>query len=199
VSAATSRPDPDELIAWRGVVIDRRTAALLCVVEQELGYTLSIIKAHEMGGAGSVSSTTHNGLGVVDLAPYDAKNKLRALKKFMGAYHRTPSQGPWSEHIHACSFVTRGMDPLAVAQLVDFDKLLDGLAGHRPDPDPWRHPDAQKFNYDAYWHDLLLEQRVTGLKARLKKVAEHMSMLRAKRRMLKAQIAAARDKQTYLH
>jgi hypothetical protein len=196
-----TKPDPHELIAWRGVTIDRCTAAAIVVCEQELGYELTLIKAHDAGAPGSVSSTTHNGLGVVDFAPYDWQNKLRALKKFMAANHRVPAQGPWSEHIHACSFCTIGMDPLAVAQIRDYNHKppLDGLAGHRPDPDPWRHPAQQVFDFDAYWTDTLLQQRITTIRGRLKKVADRISALRARRRNLRAQLKAAKSGLTYLH
>lgn len=194
------KPDANELIPWRGVVIDRRTAALICVVERELGYELSIVKAHEEGGS-NVSSTTHTGLGVVDLPPYDWQNKLKALKKYAAAHYRTSDQGPWSPHIHFCSLHTGGMDPLARSQVASYlaTPPRDGLAGNALDPRPWRHPEQQVFNFDAYWHDQLLDQRITGLRARLKKTAERISALRTRRKTLKAQIAAAKDQKTYLH
>ncbi len=194
-----SKPDPNELIAWRGVIIDRRTAALIVVVEQELGYELTLIKAHDAGSPGSVSSTTHNGLGVVDLAPYDYANKVRALKKFAATYYRTSAQGPWSPHIHFASFCTIGMDPLAVAQVADYKAGRNGLSGHAADPYPWRHPAEQVFNFDAYWTDQMLEKRIAGIKARLKKVADRISALRARRETLRAQLKAAKSGLTYLH
>jgi hypothetical protein len=75
----------------------------------------------------------------------------------------------------------------------------NGLSGHALDPDPWRHPDEDVFDFYAYWHDGLLEQRIKGLRAKLKRIRERMSALRARRKNLKAQIAAAREKQEYLH
>ena len=191
-------PDPNELIAWRGVVICRRDAAMIVVCERRLGYELSIIKAYEPGGS-TVSSTTHTGLGVLDLAPYDAKNKQRVLKEFSAAYFRRTWQGPWSEHIHLCSFHLQGMDPQARAQLVDYHRLLDGLAGHNDDPDPWRHPDEKPFIYYKYLTDEELNRKITTLKGRLKKIADRISALRAKRKTLRAQIKAAKDGITYLH
>lgn len=193
--------DPHELIAWRGVVIDRCTAGAIVVAEQKLGYELTIIKAHEQGSPGSVSSTTHNGLGAIDLAPYDWERKMRVLKEFFAIYHRTPDQGPWSEHLHGCSFCTVGMDPLAVAQIRDYNMKppRNGLAGHALDPNPWRHPDAEPFDYHAYLTDEMLNRRITTLKGRLKKVVDRISALRAKRETLRAQIQAAKDGITYLH
>jgi hypothetical protein len=193
-----NKHDPDELIAWRGVVISRRDAAMVVVCEQELGYELSIIKAYEAGES-AVSASTHTGLGVLDLAPYDAQRKLKVLKKYSAAYYRRTWQGPWSEHIHLCSFNQVGMDPLARAQIGDYQRGLDGLAGHNPDPDPWRHPDAQPFIYYKYLTDEELNRKITTLKGRLKKVADRISALRAKRKTLRAQIKAAKDGRTYLH
>lgn len=196
----TVRPDPNELIAWRGVVIDRRTAAAIVVCERSLGYQLTLIKAHAPGES-AVSASTHTGLGVVDFAPYDWENKLRVLKEFFAAYFRTEADGPWSPHIHAASFCIIGMDPLAVAQIRDYDMRppRNGLSNHALDRNPWRHPDEEPFDFYAYWYDGILEQRIRGLRARLKTIRERMSALRARRQNIKAQIAAARDKQTYLH
>lgn len=196
-------PDPGDLIPFRGAIVDRRTAAALTVAERKLGYELSVVKGHDVASADSVSSTTHNGRGVVDLAPFDWQRKLRVLKEVgFAIWHRLPSEGPWSEHEHGALIgVGHGLDPSAQRQVDSFKAGRNGLANDAPDRNPWRpSPAPQPFSYAAWWReqqdesrDDILKARVKGWKATRKKLADRISAMRARRRRLGKRIEAARS------
>lgn len=196
----TTQPDPHEYIRWRGVTIDRRTAAALAVAEQRLGYELTVIKAHNVAGAGSVSATTHNGTGVCDLAPYDAVRKRNVLEDIgFAVYRRYPDEGPWAQHLHVIlRGPGHGLDPAAQRQVDSWLAGRNGLVSNRPDRDQYRpSPMPRPFNYAAWWNDGLLDQKISGLRARRKRLAERISALRARRKTLGAEMAAAKKKKRY--
>lgn len=184
-----THPDPHEYIQWRGVTIDRRTAAALSVVEERLGYQLTLVKAHDPRDS-AVSSNTHKGTGVVDLAPADADNKMRELKKIgFAPYHRIPADG-FPEHLH---IILRGqghgLDPEAQRQVNDWMMTppRNGLANHGLDRDPGRpNPLPEEFSYAAWWRDGILDKKITGVNARIKTWREKIAAAKTRRAMLKS-------------
>lgn len=188
----TEMPDPQEFIHSRGVVMDRRLDAAFSEVEKDLGYELTVIKAHDVAAPGTVSSTTHNGTGVADLSAFDAKHKMPALKRRgFAPYHRTKADG-FPEHLHVIlRGKGHGLDPLAQAQVDDWMATppKNGLANHGPDRDPWRpSPLPEPFSYAAWWHAGQRRLERIKLRNRIKRVNEHISALRARRAMLKAKL-----------
>lgn len=82
------------------------------------------------------SGTTHTACSVEDLTAYNWRNRVIVLD-LLGkvAFHRTPSQGDWPEHLHD---ITNGMGCVpssAKGQITAAKAGKDGLVGNRPDPD----------------------------------------------------------------
>lgn len=196
----TTMPDPHEFIQARGCTMDRRLDAAFHVAEAMLGYELTVIKAHDPG-ASALSANTHKGTGVADLSAFDAPNKMRVLKRVgFAPYWRTPADG-FVEHLHV---VLRGeghgLDPQAQRQVDDWMATppRNGLANHGPDRNPWRpKPLPEPFHYAAWWADGQRRLKIKTLQGRIKRVNEHISALRTKRKMLKAQVATNRSKIHY--
>jgi hypothetical protein len=151
-------PDPFERCTYNGARMDQKTKTYAQCLEKDLGYSLTILQGCYNAGGVSASAGTHDGGGVLDLAPYDWERKQRAARNRGGFYwHRPTLPGVWSEHIHGGIRNHGKLSPAAARQQDDFDHYptgkRDGLAGHRPDPDQFpAHPRA--FDYAAAWHEL---------------------------------------------
>ncbi len=173
-------PDPLERITFRGKTMDRKTAAALAVAERRLGYELTVTQgAYNAGGVGA-SAGTHDRGGVIDLAKFDADNKVKVLRDLgFAAWRRLPSQGPWPEHIHAVMVGHQDLAPAAAEQVIDYKAGLNGLATKAPDSNTYR-PDVEPFNFAKAWRDDLLRQRISGIQARRKKLLDQISGLRQK-------------------
>lgn len=116
------------------VVVNRRTRAMLSAAEDKLGYPLTIVQGSYHKGT-SQSAGTHDGGGVVDLLAYQADRKVRALRAVgFAAWHRTPDQGDWPEHVHAVALGDQEMSDAAREQVTDYRNGRNGLASHAPDP-----------------------------------------------------------------
>lgn len=129
---------------YDGKVVDELTKAALDEVARRLGYSLTILQGSYNPGGVRASGGTHDGGGVVDLAPYDWKNKVHALRAVgFAAWHRPElwrnGVRIWGEHIHAVLIGNEKLSPAAKAQVADYYRHEDGLAGHAPD-NTW-HPD----------------------------------------------------------
>jgi hypothetical protein len=85
------------------------------------------------------SAGTHTGSGVFDLMPsVETQKNYGILQKaarmcMTAAWHRTPSQGPWGDHVHCVVIGDSHAASLARAQVVDYYAHRSGLAGHVAD------------------------------------------------------------------
>lgn len=173
-------PDPLDRVTFRGKTMDRKTAAALAVLEQRLGYELTVVQGCYNAGAVEQSAGTHDRGGAVDLAPYDGVRKMRKAREIgFDAWVRLPSEGPWSEHVHMVLHGHQDLAPAAYRQTIAYDNGLNGLASNLPDRYPYR-PARDDFSFAAYWRDDLLRQRIKGLSARIKSLREKRSAARAK-------------------
>jgi hypothetical protein len=139
-------PRPYEKTTIRGGhTLDELTNYALYAVEYELGYTrgsLTVVQGSYNAGGVAQSAGTHDGGGAVDLIPTNWEKKVKALRKVgFAAWHRTPDQGPWAEHIHCILIGDAKMSMSAFSQVIQYKAKppTDGLAFHRRDP-TW-HPD----------------------------------------------------------
>lgn len=175
-----TRPDPLAKVTFRGKTMDRKTATALAIAERRLGYELTAVQgAYNPGGVGA-SAGTHDRGGVVDLAPYDHARKVKTLRDLgFAAWYRPAIKGLWGAHIHAVMIGHQDLAPLAAAQVIDYKAGRDGLRGGKPDPNRYR-PNVEPFNFAHAWRDDLLRQRIKGLNARRKALAEKASALRAR-------------------
>jgi hypothetical protein len=134
----------------QGHTLNNRTVAMLTDVESRLGYDLTVLQGSYNAGGVSQSAGTHDGGGAVDLAPYDWKNKVAALRRVgFAAWHREAIPGTWGEHIHAIAYGDRDLSPAAAAQIADYQNHLDGLAGNNYDTQT-PHPKLSDFDYQAF-------------------------------------------------
>lgn len=156
--------DPFQYIPWRGAVVDRKTVELLKIAERRLGYEVDVIKGHSVSGVGGVSATTHNKGGVCDLQPADHVRKVKVLRDLgCAAWFRTATSD-WDEHIHFVVCRHGNLDPMAARQVVDYDKGLNGLAGHAKDPNTY-HPDVPDFSYLKALEDTKLRAKINRAQA----------------------------------
>lgn len=138
------RPRPYDKTTHGGKVVDWMTKAALLKAERRLGYALDLAQGSYQADDGpandvAASSSTHDGGGVVDLLPYQAFRKVRALRACgFWAWHRTElwrnGVRVWGEHVHAVQATNRKLDPLAFQQVIQGRAGLDGLADRGPDP-----------------------------------------------------------------
>lgn len=173
-------PNPLDRVTFRGKTMDRKTAAALAIAEQRLGFELTVVQgAYNPGGVGA-SAGTHDRGGVIDLAPFDWKRKVKVLRGLgFAAWHRPAIPGLWGEHVHAVMIGHQDLAPSAARQVASFKAGRDGLKSNRIDPDSY-HPNVEPFSFAAAWRDDLLRQRVTGLTARIKALREKRSAARTK-------------------
>ena len=88
--------------------------------------------AASFGPAGS----THAGSGAMDVWPSngDWRRAVDVIRSLGGiAWHRTPDQGPWVEHIHSITPGIPGLSESAQAQVGNFNAGLNGLVSNGPD------------------------------------------------------------------
>jgi hypothetical protein len=151
----------------QGHTLNNRTVAMLTEVESRLGYDLTVLQGSYNAGGVSQSAGTHDGGGAVDLAPYDWKDKVAALRRVgFAAWHRPAIPGTWGEHIHAIAYGDRDLSPAAAAQIADYQNHLDGLAGSNYDTQT-PHPKLSDFDYQAFRQS----QRQSELRAQRRRAA----------------------------
>jgi len=186
--------DPYALTTHDGKTVDEITHQALLECERRLGYELTVVQGcyQARDGKGNdvaASAGTHDGGGVVDLAPFDWRRKVRVLREVgFAAWHRTPDQGPWGEHIHAVLIGNAKLAPSAARQVDDYlaHPPLNGLAGHSPDP-TWHPSPPVVFTWPPRF------TRGGGIDALIKQTRERLAAVPAnsfRARMLKASLAS---------
>ena len=170
-----STPDPYARCTYHGKTMDERTKAAIQVAERRLGYELTIVQGCYHAGV-SASAGTHDGGGVVDLAPYDYRRKVRVMRDLGWAiWHRPTIPGVWGEHIHGVLIGHKTMSASAAAQVVEYRAGGDGLAGSAKDPDPYRPSPIPVFDYAAAMRDVRIRERIKGLRARIRAARDRIS------------------------
>lgn len=165
---------------YDGKVVDQLTKAALYEVAHRLGYDLTILQGSYNAGGVSASAGTHDGGGVVDLAPYDWQQKVHTLRAVgFAAWHRPALPGVWGEHIHAVLIGNEKLSPAAREQVQQYYNHQDGLAGHGP---------------DKTWHPNPIPVfKMPPPPTRGTKVDEALKLLRAAKEGPKARAAAIRQ------
>ena len=131
-----------------GKTVNERTKAMLKEAERKSGENLALTQGSYHPGNGN-SAGTHDGGGVVDISirgVSDVNGAVKALRQVgFAAWHRTPAQG-FDHHIHAVAVSDTDMSPEAQAQVGDYYKGLNGLAGHGKDDGP----KVKKVTWEQY-------------------------------------------------
>lgn len=146
-------PPPYERTEFRGRPLDYATAAACVAAEQLLGYRLTIVQG--IGGA-SASAGTHLEGRAVDLAPYDAADKEKALRRCgFAAWQRDALPGVWGEHVHGVLIFEdrsnqRGLAPSGFRQIASYDRGRDGLKDDGDDPHNFRPSPPVTFTRSDY-------------------------------------------------
>jgi hypothetical protein len=139
--------DAWDRVTFRGVTLEKRTAAFILDVEADLGHKLTLIQGSYNPGVGA-SGGTHDKGGVFDCWDVFGSEPLhiqRILRKHGGfGWFRPTLPGVWNQHIHCGVLGEIDMAPTLAAQVPDYRNYLDGLASHAPDP-TW-HPFARGNN-----------------------------------------------------
>lgn len=129
-------PLPYDRTTYDGDVVDWITRVALERVAGRLGYDLTIVQGSYHPGV-STSAGTHDGGGVVDLAPADHAAKVRELRRIgFAAWFRPEIPGLWGPHIHAVLIGNRKLSTSARAQVSEYLAGFDGLAGNGRDTGP---------------------------------------------------------------
>ena len=125
-----------------GKTLNKRTANMLHRAEQRLGEDLYVVQGSYNAGGVSASAGTHDGGGALDVSPTDHPDKVVKQLREVGfaAWHRTPDQGPWNEHIHAIAIGDREMSSGAHNQVTAYYNGRNGLANNLPDDGPRLSP-----------------------------------------------------------
>lgn len=121
---------PGSVHPFRGERLNERTIAMLLSAERILGATFNIMQGSYSTRV-AASGSTHAGGGVMDTdGPRGWDLAVRALRAAgFAAWHRTPAQGPWGHHIHSVAKGDPTESTAAKAQVRDFLRGGDGLAG----------------------------------------------------------------------
>lgn len=126
-------------VVFRGFSFDERTVEMIKWAEKTAGFKFRITQGSYSTGV-AASAGTHDGGGVVDFSVRLMTEKRRAkmvkaLKDAgFAAWYRKIEQGFDSNHVHAVAIGCTDLALLAKKQVTDYDKGLDGLKGHQPDP-----------------------------------------------------------------
>lgn len=133
-------PRPYQLTTYDGRRVDWLTRAALEDVAHVLGYSDGKLTLHQgsyNAGRVSASAGTHDGGGVIDLAPYDHARKVRELRRHgFAAWFRPAIPGLWGAHIHAVQIGNRKLAPSAARQVEAYLAGRNGLASNGPDDGP---------------------------------------------------------------
>lgn len=123
-----------------GNLVDELTHQALLAAEEKLGYELTIVQGSYNKGV-AASAGTHDGGGVVDLAPWDQANKVRVLREVgFAAWYRPAVPDLWGPHIHAVLIGNNLLSPAAARQVDAYYAGRDGLKSNLPDPTPRPDP-----------------------------------------------------------
>lgn len=126
-------------VVFRGYTFDQRTVDMIKYAEKLAGFKFRITQGSYSNDV-AASAGTHSGGGAVDFSVRFMTEKRRgkmgkALKDTgFAAWYRKVDQGFDSNHVHAIAIGCPDLAPLAKKQVLDYDKGLDGLKGHQPDP-----------------------------------------------------------------
>lgn len=123
-----------------GKVVNIRTAEMIKRAEARLGYDLRIVQGSYNAGVIAASAGTHDGGGAVDFSTSNIPNIKEAVRQLrlsgFAAWHRTPAQGPWTDHIHAIAIGDDELSSGARFQVWEYYAGRNGLASRGADDGP---------------------------------------------------------------
>jgi hypothetical protein len=133
-------------LPWRGRTnVDALTVACIEHAESLAGHAFTVTQGSYQSGGGDVNSAgTHDRGGVVDLSWCGHRDCVRALRQAgMAAWHRTPAQGPWVDHVHAVVIGHPLLADSAHRQVIAYLNGRNGLKNDGADDGPRLDPIPQ--------------------------------------------------------
>lgn len=124
---------------WRGRTnVDALTIACIEHAESLGLHEFTVTQgSYQAGGGDPNSAGTHDLGGVVDLRWCSHDGCVQVLRMAgMAAWHRTPAQGPWPDHIHAVVIDHPLLARAAASQVDSYLRGRNGLRGDGPDDGP---------------------------------------------------------------
>lgn len=123
----------EERVTMDGKTVNKRTKEMIENAEKLLKKNFTVLQGSYNAGGVAASAGTHDGGGVVDLAPFD-NNAIAALRASgFAAWHRTVAEGFSGDHAHAVAVGDPTVSPAAAAQVASFFRGRNGLANDGPD------------------------------------------------------------------
>lgn len=123
--------------SWRGRTnVDALTIACIERAEKIGGHQFVVTQGSYQNTV-AASAGTHDGGGAVDLRWCGHARCIKALRMVgMAAWHRTPAQGPWPDHIHAVVIDHPKLAASAARQVTSYRDGRNGLASNGKDDGP---------------------------------------------------------------
>jgi hypothetical protein len=186
----------------RGVTLNKRTLAMLMVLEDHLGRPVTAIPQGSYHGGTSQSAGTHDGGGAIDIYDTNLDGVAKAGRRAgFAMWHRRALPGVWSAHCHGIAVGDAEMSAGARSQVNDYFDHKDGLASHAYDPF-WRPDPLVIFNYNQQQGDdmqdadftriaKLIDARIDPLQERVNQIAKATQDRDASERQRQADTARA--------
>ena len=123
--------------SWRGRTnVDALTIAAIERAEKIGGHEFVVTQGSYQSTV-AASAGTHDGGGAVDLRWCGHLACIRALRVAgFAAWHRTPRQGPWPDHVHAIVVGHPALSASAASQVVAYRRGRNGLVSNGVDDGP---------------------------------------------------------------
>jgi hypothetical protein len=135
---------PNRRVFYQGEALDLSTYRKIKQAEARLGEALNITQG-SYERRSSFSGSTHTGGGVFDVVGGNL-TRINSILRGLGfaSWVRQPWQGPWPAHVHAIERGNTRASDSAKAQVADFLRGGDGLAGYKQGT-PWVPNDQLAF------------------------------------------------------
>lgn len=150
-------------VQFEGVTLDARTRDMVIAARVICDAPLYITQGCYNAGGVAASAGTHDGGGAVDIRARDltdaqiAEAVLDLRHVGFAAWHRTPDQGNWVEHIHCIAIGCPDLSAGAADQVVAYKDGRNGLRNNRADDGPRTYVDWTWEKYKQAFPNLLTE------------------------------------------
>lgn len=155
-------------VTFEGHRLDARTRDMLIAARVVCDAPLEITQGCYNAGGVAASAGTHDGGGALDIRAKtlsDAQIAEAVLKlRHVGfaAWHRTPAQGKWVEHIHCIAVGCPDLSSGAAHQVTAYKAGRNGLANNRADDGPRTYVSWTWEKYKQTHPDLLTEDELSA-------------------------------------
>lgn len=155
-------------VTFEGHRLDARTRDMLIAARVVCDAPLVITQGCYNAGGVAASAGTHDGGGALDIRAKtlsDAQIAEAVLKlRHVGfaAWHRTPAQGNWVEHIHCIAIGCPDLSSGAAYQVTAYKNGRNGLANNGKDDGPRTYVSWTWEKYKQTYPDLLTEDTLSA-------------------------------------